>query len=108
MAIDEADEDVQDQQADLRILHQREGEQRVQEGRRQGRQHVGGLEAHSHLQADREGVAVRRRDRERWRQTGEGGGAPKQMEKGGEVCHITCLCYSVESGFHYTQMDRRL
>ena len=55
MTIDEADEDVQDQQADLGVLHQREGEQRVQERRGQGCQHVGGLEAHRHLQTDREG-----------------------------------------------------
>lgn len=55
MAIDDADENLQDQQAHLGVLHQREGEQRVQEGGGQGCQHVGGLEAHRHLEPDRQG-----------------------------------------------------
>lgn len=49
MAIDEADEDFQDEQADVRVLQQREGQERVQEGAGQSRQHVGALEAARHL-----------------------------------------------------------
>ena len=47
--IDERDEDGQNQQADLRILHQGEGEQRLQEGGGQRRQQVAALIALRHL-----------------------------------------------------------
>lgn len=53
MAIDEADEDFEDEEAYLSILHEGRGEQPVQEGAGKSRQHVTALEAHGDLQASR-------------------------------------------------------
>lgn len=53
MAIDEADEDLEDEEAYLGILHEGGGEQPVQEGAGKRRQHVTALEAHGDLQASR-------------------------------------------------------
>lgn len=53
MAIDEADEDFEDEEANLSILHEGRGEQPVQEGAGKRRQHVTALEAHGDLQASR-------------------------------------------------------
>lgn len=50
MPVDEAQQDLEDQQPHLRVLVQREGQQRLQEGAGQRRQHVGGLEACRHLE----------------------------------------------------------
>lgn len=50
MPVDEAQEDLEDQQPHLRILVQREGQQWLQEGAGQRRQHVGGLETCRHLE----------------------------------------------------------
>lgn len=50
MPVDEAQQDLEDQQPHLRVLVQGEGEQRLQEGAGQRRQHVGGLEACRHLE----------------------------------------------------------
>ena len=60
MAIDEAEQDVDHQQADLWVFGEGEGEQRLQERAGQGRQHVGGLEAGRHLDPTGEG------EREEW------------------------------------------
>lgn len=49
MAIDEADEDFEDEQADVCVLQQCEGQERVQEGAGHGRQHVRALESTRHL-----------------------------------------------------------
>lgn len=54
MAIDEADEDLEDKEADLRVLHEGCGEQPVQEGAGKRRQHVTALEAHGDLEASEE------------------------------------------------------
>lgn len=58
--VDEAQEDLQDQQPYLRILVEREGQQRLQEGAGQRRQHVGGLETCCHLAAQFQGFNKRR------------------------------------------------
>lgn len=48
--VNEAQENLEDQQPHLRILVQREGQQWLQEGAGQSRQHVGGLETCRHLE----------------------------------------------------------
>lgn len=50
MPVDEAQEDLEDQQPHLRILVEGEGQQWLQEGAGQRRQHVGGLETRCHLE----------------------------------------------------------
>lgn len=49
MAIDEADEDFEDEQADMCVLQQCKGQEWVQEGAGQSYQHVCALEAARHL-----------------------------------------------------------
>lgn len=49
MAINDVVEDLEDQLPQLAVLHQRDGEERVQEGRRQRRRHGLGLEPRGHL-----------------------------------------------------------
>lgn len=61
MAIDEADEDFEDEEANLSILHEGRGEQPVQEGAGKRRQHVTALEAHGDLQASRKKKAGNRK-----------------------------------------------
>lgn len=51
MAIDEADEDLEDKEADLSVLHEGSRQQPVQEGAGKRRQHVAALEAHGDLEA---------------------------------------------------------
>ena len=53
MAIDEADEDLEDKEADLSILHKGCGEQPVQEGAGKCREHITALETHRDLQASK-------------------------------------------------------
>lgn len=53
MAIDEADEDFKHEQADVCVLQQREGQERVQERAGKSHQHVGALEAACHLHGRR-------------------------------------------------------
>ena len=65
MAIDEAEQDVDHQQADLGVFGEGEGEQRLQERAGQRRQHVGGLEARRHLERIGEG-GEREGEREEW------------------------------------------
>lgn len=59
MAIDEADQDLEDEQAYVRVLQQREGQERVQEGAGQSRQHVRALEAACHLDSRRTSAFAR-------------------------------------------------
>lgn len=61
MAIDEADEDFEDEEAYLSILHEGRGEQPVQESAGKRRQHVTALEAHGDLQASRKKKAGNRK-----------------------------------------------
>ncbi|KAH0622936.1 hypothetical protein JD844_025865 [Phrynosoma platyrhinos] len=49
VSVDEADENLEDEKADFRILHQRCREQPVQEGAGKGRQHVAALETSGDL-----------------------------------------------------------
>lgn len=53
MAINEADEDLEDKEADLSILHEGCGEQPVQEGAGKRCEHVAALEAHRDLQVSK-------------------------------------------------------
>lgn len=53
VAIDEADEDLKDKEADLSILHEGCREQPVQEDTGKCREHVTALEAHRDLQASK-------------------------------------------------------
>jgi len=53
VAIDEADEDLEDEEADLSVLHESCREQPVQEGAGKSREHVTALEAHRDLQASK-------------------------------------------------------
>lgn len=65
MPVDEAQEDLEDQQPHLRILVQREGQQRLQEGAGQRRQHVGGLETCRHLEGTFRGSQKKERQKEK-------------------------------------------
>lgn len=49
MAIDDVVQDLQHHLPQLAVLHQRDGEQRIQEGRRQRSRHGLGLKARGHL-----------------------------------------------------------
>lgn len=74
MPVDEAQEDLEDQQPHLRVLVQREGQQRLQEGAGQRRQHVGGLETGRHLEGtfrDSKSKKERKKRRERERERKE-------------------------------------
>ena len=62
MAIDDVEQDLEHQLPQLAVLHQGDGEERVEEGRRQGSRHGLGLEARGHL---------------RRRETGGGGGVSR-------------------------------
>lgn len=53
MAIDEADEDLEDKEADLSVFHEGCGEEPVQESAGKCREHVTALEAHRDLQASK-------------------------------------------------------
>lgn len=49
LAVDEADQDLEDKETDLRVFHQGRREQPVQEGAGKGREHVGALETYGDL-----------------------------------------------------------
>lgn len=56
MAIDDVVQDLQHQLPQLVVLHQRDGEERIEEGRRQGGRHGLGLKARGYLRSEGGGV----------------------------------------------------
>lgn len=59
MAIDDVVQDLQHQLPQLAVLHQRDGEERIQEGWRQRRHHGLGLKARGHLRGSEEDTLIR-------------------------------------------------